>query len=288
MDSRFHNLLNAGSVRSAHFRAVRIGHEDKFGSIPLQDLELLIRPIRAQRSDRIKDTDGLQTQYVRRTFDQHVHTIFDGGTSGYVDSENRLTLLVDETIGRIEVLGRFVVICHRACRVTDDAVVAVADRDHDASPEEVVILFRLLGVRDETKLDEHLIGEQLLLRIVDEPIPCIIREANAELFDELLAPAIEGIGISGTSLIVLIVDVRDIVLLNEGVSREHCLTLFVLLLLFGRTFVRIFLNGYMVLARQMTNCFRKIHVLLLLDERDGVTAFAASKTMPRIPRGINH
>jgi hypothetical protein len=38
----------------------------------------------------------------------------------------------------------------------------------------------------------------------------------------------------------------------------------------------------------MAHGFRKIHILLLLDESDGVTAFAASETMPRIPRGINH
>ena len=143
-------------------------------------------------------------------------------------------------------------------------------------------------MRDETKLGEHLIGEQLLLRIVDETIPCIIREADAELFDELLAPSIEGIRISSTSLIVLIVNVRNEVLLNEGIGREHSLALFIQFLLFGCTFVRIFLDGDMVLARQMTHGFRKIHILLLLDESDGVTAFAASETMPRIPRGINH
>jgi hypothetical protein len=44
----------------------------------------------------------------------------------------------------------------------------------------------------------------------------------------------------------------------------------------------------MVLYRKIANRLREIHVLLLLNESDGVTAFAASETMPRIPRGINH
>jgi hypothetical protein len=58
-------------------------------------------------------------------------------------------------------------------------------------------------------------------------------------------------------------------------------------MLFGCAFARIFLNNYVKLIRKDADRFREIDVLLLLDERDGITAFATTETMPCIEHGVD-
>jgi hypothetical protein len=82
-------------------------------------------------------------------------------------------------------------------------------------------------------------------------------------------------------------DVGNVVLLDILISREHSFALLVLLMLFGCAFARIFLNSYVKLIRKDADRFRKIDVLLLLDESDGITAFAATETMPGVEYGVD-
>ena len=43
-----HHLLNAGSIRSAYFRAVCIRQKDEFSGFAAQDFELVVRPVGAE------------------------------------------------------------------------------------------------------------------------------------------------------------------------------------------------------------------------------------------------
>ena len=58
-------------------------------------------------------------------------------------------------------------------------------------------------------------------------------------------------------------------------------------MLFSCAFARIFLNSYVKLIRKDADRFREIDVLLLLDERNGITTFATAETMPCVEHGID-
>ena len=195
--------------------------------------------------------------------------------------------MIDETVGRIEVLGRFLVVRHRATSVTDDAVVTVTDGNHNASTEEVIITIPFLRMHDETHLLKQFVREGGLFRIVDEIIPRIIGKAYPAFFDELLAPSIASVRVRNTSLIVVLVDIRNEVLLDVLISGQHGFALLVLFLLFRRAFAGIFLYGDVVLIRKNTNGFREVNVLFLLHKGDGITAFATAETVPHIARDVD-
>ena len=195
--------------------------------------------------------------------------------------------MIDEAIGGVEVLGRFVIVRHRSTRVTDDAVIAVADGNHDARPEEVVIGILLLRVHDKPKLLQYFFREHRSFDIVNETIPSAISEAYAAFFDEIFTPTIACVCIGGACFVILVMDIGDVVLLNVFVGREHSFALLVLLMLFGCAFARIFLNINVKLICKDADRFREIDVLLLLDESDSITTFATTETMPCVEHWVD-
>ena len=69
-----------------------------------------------------------------------------------MDAEDGVALLIEDVIGRVEVLRRVLVIRHRTAGITDDTSIAILNRNHDAPAEEVEIFVRLLRVADKTHL----------------------------------------------------------------------------------------------------------------------------------------
>ena len=170
-----------------------------------------------------------------------------------LDAENRVAFLIEHVVGCIEILGGVLVIRHRTRCVSDDTIVLVPNRNHDTTAEEVELLVRFIRVFEQSHRLEQWQRKRFLLCVFLQAIPSIIGIAYTAFFDEVDTPTFTGVLISSTSFLVLVMDVRRVVLLNDLVGNQHGLTLFVLLLLFGSAFAGIFLDRDVMLLRKKTN-----------------------------------
>ena len=129
---------------------VSIRQEAQSGSVALEHVELLGRPVRTKRSHRTVDADGLQTKDIRRTFHQIEATFLGGSRPCLLDAEDGIAFLIEYVVRRVEILGCVLVVRHRTRGVSNNTIVLVPDGNHNATAEEVEFLMRFVRVFEQS------------------------------------------------------------------------------------------------------------------------------------------
>ena len=169
---------------------VGIRNEAQLGSAMFELPELVICPSRTKTSDRVLNTDLMQTEHIRRTLHQVHHICTDGRACSHVHSKDCGVLVKERCVGIIDILGCIIALFGFDSASGKGYVSsgALADRNHDPSAEDIdeVVILGVLG-QEQFGRDTFGIG------VVDKGIILIGSIADTVLLKEILIPAIGGL-----------------------------------------------------------------------------------------------
>ena len=236
---------------------------------------MLLREGRALRRDRHGETAGVAADHVDLPFahDRLAARGLDDARRGVGEGEQHVRLLEEDRLGRIDVLRLLLVVREDAPRKRDRAVLAVRDREHEASAEAVVPGAALeLRRQQHAGGDEILVGEAVLLRPRAHGVRGERRVADLELGDDRVRQRA-----------AREVDARRLGLLRllEATAEEIGKLAVELQLAFALSGLRVLLLLHRDPARagEFLHGLDERHALLLLHELDAVARLAAAEAV---------
>ena len=262
---------------------VRVEGEDDVLGEALERAQVLETERRPARRDGRLDPGLVERDHVGVPLNDQTPAGFHDLALRAVERVEHLGLLVDRALGRVQVL-RPILGAHLARAERDRVAGEVVDREHHASAE-TVDQPAVLAARAQAGVGDLLLGKSFPLEVGHESVPLREREADLEqlqgLFGEpsLLQEVGARVGCFRRALQRLVVVSRSLaVRIHEARAAAVRGPVGV-----GKLLVMEIHTGHL---REPLDRFHERQVLDLLDEPDGVAAFAAAEAVPEAFGGV--